>query len=279
MAENLMNMNTRDYWGLYGNTTLHTNYNYFRENIYFTKNIKSVLPASFLKLSDDIDRLKNSEMKLYNTFGVSSYEDFMSIVRKLMAGPDGRVIARFTNEALLQTIIKDITRDAENHANVGKTELTLYINAKDANKKIKEINKMLDTIADASDKGSKLSSKTVIVNNSDGRIGLSFKVNPQIMKVIINRLKSTRFHPSKLNSDMLSDYLEDTFLEEITFEKDGKALDRKELSSEIKYRPFPWGYRNSEIKKAWENPSTRYMVENELDKAVYTIREHIINMG
>ena len=155
MAENLMRMD--DYWSQYGNTTLHTNYNYFRRNVYFTKSIKNIMPASIIKLSDDIERLQKSEIRLYRTFGVETYEDFMSIVRKLMVGSDGQIISRFTNEALLQTVIKDITQDAENHANVGKTELTLYIDAQDANKKFREINKMLDSMFDAADRGTKLS--------------------------------------------------------------------------------------------------------------------------
>ena len=276
MAENFLKTG-EDYWSQYGNTTLHTNYNYFRRNIYFTKNIKSVMPTSILKLKNDVDKLTAKEQLLYNQFGTSNYEDFMKIIRKLMSGPDGKVISRFTNESLLKTVIHDIVQDVENHADVGKATLTLYIDSEDAEKKLREINKTLDSIFDAAEKGSKLSSKASMNKGSDGRVGLSFEANPQIMKVIINRLKSTQFHPSKLNTDILSKFIKDNELGEITFEKNGRKISNKQLSSEIKYRPFPWGYSNAEIREAWENPKTKQIVFQELKEAVLAIRNYILN--
>jgi hypothetical protein len=44
------------------------------------------------------------------------------------------------------------------------------------------------------------------------------------------------------------------------------------LSSIIQYRPFPWGYRNSEISDAWEKGENRIIIEEELNEAIKKIR-------
>ena len=74
-------MSMDDYWSEYGNSTLHTNYNYFRRNIYFKQNLTKALPVSEEKIKNNIDALRAQETKLYSTFGKNNYHEFMELVR------------------------------------------------------------------------------------------------------------------------------------------------------------------------------------------------------
>jgi hypothetical protein len=61
----------------------------------------------------------------------------------------------------------------------------------------------------------------------------------------------------------------------LVFSANGRQLSNKELSSIIQYRPFPWGYRNSEIADAWKKGENRIIIEEELNEAIKKIREII----
>jgi hypothetical protein len=131
-------------------------------------------------------------------FGYSDYQSFKKWVSSYLLGPDGRIIARFNNEGVRNNILSKIASEAEEHKNLSKAEITLMINTEDADKKLKEITKVLRSLP----KGI-----------PDVRIGFEgeiiFQADPKIMKILLNRLKQTNFHISSYNSDLLSSYLKD----------------------------------------------------------------------
>ena len=258
------------YWSQYGNYTLHTNHDYFRRNVFF-KSVNKALHTDRMKVQNDQRNLADREKRFYQTFGQNDYDGFIKWARNLFTGPDGAVIARFSNEALLQSIIGDIARNAEKHQSVQKAKLTLLIDSEDANKKINEVSKTLSNFE-------KLSGKSDF-KSKDGKIEFEFEANPQIMKAIVNRLKQTQFHISSLNSEALASFIDKEDLGELVFSKDGKQLTNKELSQIIQYRPFPWGYRNSEIREGWKDGQFRPVIEAELTTAIKEIRQNIISMG
>ena len=61
------------YYSLYGNTTLHTNYNYFRPNL-FLKNVQEGLSALNM-IQGDIKTLEAKELEFYKKFNKNSLVD------------------------------------------------------------------------------------------------------------------------------------------------------------------------------------------------------------
>lgn len=253
------------YWEKYGNTTLHTNYNYFRHNTLF-KDVSSALQVDTTKFDQDLARLQAQETRFYRMFGKQSYEEFKSWVQEFLKEGDAEIIARFSNESIRQNIIRDITNEAEKHQNLSKAKITLTINTIDADKKLREITKHLYSITD-------LSSKFEVSKKGE----LVFEADPRIMKAILNRFKQKNFHITNLSSELLSSYLEfeNVDLGGLSFSANGKQLSIKELSSLVKYRPFPWGYRNQEIQEAWKNSDNHTTIEKELNEAIKAIRNNI----
>jgi hypothetical protein len=88
------------YWDVYGNTTLHTNYNYFRKNTLFN-DINTALDPEVIKAENALENLRNRELRFYNTFGLNSYKEFIEWTKDLLKGSDGQVIAKFTNKSVL----------------------------------------------------------------------------------------------------------------------------------------------------------------------------------
>ena len=77
------------YQSSYGNTTLHTNYHYFRFNA-FLKNAKDAM-KELNSLSGGIEALEAKELAFYKKFGCNSYEEFMNFLRMMMNSDDGKL--------------------------------------------------------------------------------------------------------------------------------------------------------------------------------------------
>ena len=119
------------------------------------------------KFDDDLRRLQEKEKSFYNMFGYSDYQSFKKWVSGYLLGPDGRIIARFSNEGVRNNVLSKIINEAEEHRNLSKAEITLMIKSEDADKKLKEITKALRSL-----------SKDV----PDAKIGFNGEIIFQILK-------------------------------------------------------------------------------------------------
>lgn len=243
------------YQASYGNTTLHTNYHYFRFNA-FLKNAKDAM-KELNSISGGIDALEAKELAFYKKFGCNSYEEFMDLLRMMMNSDDGKLLRRASNENVSKFISKLIggktgTRD------MNEFDLNITINTNQAQSEMDKISKALSAAF-----------------RQPVDLGITVKGNVTSLKRMVNRLAKKNYHLSSFNTEALASFLySDTELDEmITIELGGSRVTTKELSQVVKYRPYPWGYTMADIKKGMvENPK---QTTAELEQAIKDIRAEI----
>ena len=247
------------YFSQYGNTTLHTNYNYFRPNL-FLKNVQEGLSALSM-IQGDISVLEAQELQFYKKFNKNSYEEFMSFLREIMSSMDGIYLRRASNENVRKFLLSEIKKHTD-------TDLTSV---------------EVDIIVDSEDVASKLENIGDLLVGSMTRNGLTvsgkpkFRVNGNIqtMKQIFNRLASKNMNPRSINADAISKLLSQKEIDGLVdIQIGGQSTTQKEFSQMIKFRPYPWGYTNAEISQALKNDEGGY-VRQELNEAVQDIRKSV----
>lgn len=244
------------YKSSYGNTTLHTNYHYFRFNA-FLKNAKDAM-KELNSISGGIDALEAKELAFYKKFGCNSYEEFMDLLRMMMNSDDGKLLRRASNENVSKFISrlisgKDGTRD------MNEFDLRITINTDQAQDKMDEISKALSA---AFKQPVDLGITITGARNAD-------------LKRMVNRLTKKRLHITSNNIEKLAQYLasDEEINEMITIEIGGRRVTSKQISESIQYRPYPWGYKLSEIREGMaENPKQTI---TELEQAINDIRAEL----
>ena len=112
MAKNEFNSLTSFYQTTYGNSTLHTNYNYFRFNS-FLKNAKNAM-AELNRISGNIETLEAKENEFYKKFGKDNYEEFMEFLRELMESEDAALLKKASNANVSKLIDRIISGKTNN---------------------------------------------------------------------------------------------------------------------------------------------------------------------
>lgn len=249
------NSMTQYYQSSYGNSVLHTNYNYFRFNS-FLKNSKEAM-RELQSLSIGFDALETKELAFYKKFGANSYEEFMSLLKSLMNSDDGALLRRASNENVSKLISK-IIAGKTNNEDMNQVELVINVNTEQAQDEMDKISKIL----------SKVFGQPVDV-------GLTITGNIKNIKKMANKLSKKNFHLSSYNSDALFEYLRgDNDLDDmITISFNGRRIDTTELSQMIKFRPYPWGYTLAEIRQGIEENPKQGIAE--LEQAIRDIRNEI----
>lgn len=245
------------YQSSYGNTTLHTNYHYFRFNA-FLKNAKDAM-KELNSLPGGIEALEAKELAFYKKFGCNSYEEFMDFLRLMMNSDDGKLLRRASNENVSKFINKLIAGKTDNK-DMNDFDLNITINTSQAQSKIDEISSALSAAF-----GQPID------------LGITVKGNVTNLKKMVNKLLKKNYHLSSFNTEALSSFLtSDSSLEElVTIEMGGSRVTSSELSQLIRYRPYPWGYTLADIRKGMaENPKQTVA---ELEQAINDIRKEIRN--
>lgn len=254
-----MKINT-SYFAQYGNTTLHTNYNYFRPNL-FLKSVQEGMQALSM-IQGDIDTLEAKELQFYKKFGKNSYEEFIFFLRQIMQSQDGVYLRRASNENIRKFLLSEIKRRTD--SDLTQVEVDIVVNTEDVAKKLKNINQLI--IGSISQKG----------KTSTGAEVFRVSGNIQTMKQIFNRIASKNLNPRSINPDALSKLLSEKELSKlIDIQVGGQSKSMTEFGQMIKFRPYPWGYTNAELKQALQ--SNNEYVKQELNKAVTDIRQAVYN--
>lgn len=249
------------YWAQYGESTLHTNYNYFRPSYFDKNNFQGLFNGD---INGKIAALEAKELSFYKKFGANSYEEFMTLLRKIMSSQDGEILRRLSNENLKAVLLKDISAGK---TDLASEELTVIFNGEEAQRGIDQVLKDFE--------------KLIIKNNTlEGRMirkggnALSVKLNTPILKLILNNYAHQHFKKSSYNPTRLVEVLKNGQVDKLlTFQSGGKSVSGEELSLMIKYRPVPWGYRNSEIQEAMKLDPVK--TTQELNQALVLIRQEI----
>lgn len=231
----VFNNKTSFYQAAYGNTTLHTNYNYFRANK-FLKNSNEVL-AELSRTQGAIARLETQEQQFYQKFGKKNYQEFITFLRELMSdgSQDGMLLKKASNQNV-RDLIRQIMANKTGDQDVGNIELIVQVNTDKAQIDLGKIFEKL--------KGQE--GISVI-----GEATLSITGNTPTMKKLVNKLASTHFVTESFNNKKLSKFLQtnEDFGELVTFSTNGRELTKTEVSDVIKPRPFPWGYTMKELQE------------------------------
>lgn len=251
-------MANQSYFSQYGNTTLHTNYHYFRPNL-FLKNVSEALQA-LNHVEGNIDTLEAKEMAFYQKFGKNSYEEFMEFFRAIMSSHDGAILKKASNENIRKHLLREINRKTE----TDMTQINMEIIAKndDAQRKLDSLNSLI--VGSLSRAGFTVS----------GQAKYAVSGNIQTMKQIINRIASKNMNPRSINADALAKILNETGIDSmISFSVDGADTSAKRVSDLIKFRPYPWGYTNAELRQALQEDGT--YAREEMSQAILDIKKNV----
>ena len=243
------------YYSLYGNTTLHTNYNYFRPNL-FLKNVQEGLSALNM-IQGDIKTLEAKELEFYKKFNKNSYEEFMIFLRKIMNSSDGEYLRKASNENVRKILLSEIKK--RTGSDLTSVNVDIVVDGEDVAKK-------LDNIGDLIVGSIKRNGMS-----TSGKPKFSVSGNIQTMKQIFNRLASKNLNPRSINAEAITKLLSEKDVAGLLdIQIGGQSTSTKEFSQMIKFRPYPWGYTNSEISQALKNDEGGY-VRQELNEAIVDI--------
>ena len=176
-------------------------------------------------------------MAFYQKFGKNSYEEFMEFFRAIMSSHDGAILKKASNENIRKHLLREINRKTE----TDMTQINMEIIAKndDAQRKLDSLNSLI--VGSLSRAGFTVS----------GQAKYAVSGNIQTMKQIINRIASKNMNPRSINADALAKILNETGIDSmISFSVDGADTSAKRVSDLIKFRPYPWGYTNAELRQA-----------------------------
>lgn len=233
--EKVSAFSTKQYYGMYGNTALHTNYNYFRGNL-LLKNTEEVL-KQLSNSAGALDKLEAQERRFYEKFGVSTYKDFIELLRNLMNSKDGQLLRKASNKEV-QNLISTILANKAGAADLNNIELSIVVKTEDAANKLKQAFSGIEGMT------------------TSGDFNFAITGNIRNMKLLANRLKSKRFHvftgdkkTGSLNDKALTTFLqtEGGLDDMVEFSVGGSKKTSWEVSELIKPRPFPWGYTKTEL--------------------------------
>lgn len=247
------------YFSQYGNTTLHTNYNYFRPNL-FLRNVQEGLQALNM-IQGDISTLEGKELQFYKKFGKNSYEEFMVFLREVMNSPDGNYLRRASNENIRKFLLSEIKK--RTNTDLTSVNIEIVVNGEDVAKKLDNIGELI------------VGSIRRSGNSISGAPKFSVSGNIQTMKQIFNRLASKNMNPRSINSEAISKLLSEKEISNLLdIQIGGQSTSLKDFSQVIKFRPYPWGYTNAELKQALQNDEDGY-IKQELNEAVNDIRQSV----
>lgn len=259
----------------YGNTTLHTNYKYFVPAFSYNKNVSELL-GTIGDVESKIDYLKAKEREFYRKFGKDNFDDFMKFLKELMNSNDGDVIRRLSNENLRSTLLNKI-RQGQQDLTDEEITIEVSIDNTDVQKATKALQEAISAMKIVSVGNKTLSGR--VISYTDNHRAITVKANVPVIKTIINKFSGTHFNRSSFNSRAISSFLSNDKNFERAFtitDSGGAVLTSEELSQKIKYRPYPWGYTNSEIKKGLEEDPVK--TKEMLDKAKQDIKREIDNL-
>lgn len=256
-----------NYWNDYGNSRLHTNYNYFRPNSFYSPSTKFA-SIEALRIEGAMKQLQAKELSFYRLFGCNSFEEFIALLRQLQNSPDGNILKRFSSESILQNVIRKLEREKSKNLLTGTIKVIPKIDA--ANKALADVVKKIKSIK--------------IQNNSfigqiNGDFSLMINLDVPSLKALINTLfPEQRFHLTSFNSERISKFLRDNEAQIAALIKIedgyGRQLSTEEIAQTFKYRPYPWGYTNKELR---ENKNDPIMLQ-QLKHAINDIHNEIYNM-
>lgn len=251
-------MAKQSYFSLYGNTSLHTNYHYFRPNL-FLKNVAEAM-SQLNHVKGDIDSLEAKELSFYQKFGQNSYEDFMNFLRTIMNSHDGSLLKKASNENIRKFLLREINRRTE--TDLTQIEMEIVVKTKDAQKKLDSLDSLI------------IGSLTKAGFTASGSAKYKVSGNVQTMKQIINRIASRNLNPRSINIDALSSILKEKDIGDlVSFSVGGSEKTTEQVSDLIKFRPYPWGYTNAELKAALQEDGT--YVKEEMNQAIIDIKKAV----
>lgn len=230
-------VSTSAYYEVYGNTTLHTNFNYFRAN-QFLKNTEDSLKA-LSNAEGAIGRLEEQELKFYQKFGCNSYSEFINKLKEIMEQNDGKLLKKASNSEI-QKLISSIISNQSGSQDLSDIELTVQVRGADIGKELKKALMHLEGVSQISD------------------FEFSIIGNVRNMKILANKLAKKHYHiftgknkKGSFNDKALRRFMEAEggFDNLLTFSYKGQQVLSRDVSNIIKPRPFPWGYRNKEVRE------------------------------
>lgn len=259
---------TNMYWQEYGNSRLHTNYHYFRKSSFYADKNKTA-SIELMRVLDAQKKLEAKEKAFYRLFGCETFEEFLVFLRSLMNSPDGQVLKRFSNESILENIIKKLEREHSKDLNTGIINIT--VNMEDS-KKLEQVLKNLSQI--------KIKSKDFI-GKMVGNFTLSMNFDVPSFKTLMDTYASKNFNRSSYNPDRLVDFLKQNqteLMKKFTFiNESGRQISIEEITQEFKYRPYPWGYTNTELKEIEKYGDP--LLKQQLIKAIEAIETEVLQLA
>ena len=263
----------------YGNNVLHTNYKYYVPVFSYNKSITELLGA-IGDVEGKISSLKTKEKEFYQKFGKETYEDFMSFLREIMNSRDGDILRKLSNENLRSILLRKI---AGGKQDLTDEEITISVNTNSeqldkAQKALSSAFSAMSKIKTFSQNGGIVSLSTRIENSDEGdkKSFITAKMNVQVIKTIVNKFAKKNYNRSSYNSDAIATFLKNdkSFYDAFNItDSSGSIISSEQFSQMIKYRPYPWGYTNNEIKQGLKDDPVG--TSEMLNKAKDDIKEEI----